>query len=119
MKRECIADGGDVFEVDRVWDFEAFHAVGVPPLLEMHLEGPAAPIAVVAAYLALVLDAQSVKFVEPVGNGLAVPAERQVLRVVDWRIGFLALRGRLFVLLDLLVASGLFLSHQVHSIIDD
>ena len=92
VQGQRVVDGGDVLEVDGVGDLEAFHAVGVAPLLEVHLEGPAAPVAVVAADLALVLDAQAVQLVEPVGNRLAVPAEGQVLGVVNRRVGLLALR---------------------------
>ena len=75
MKCEGIVDGGDIFEVDGVGNFEAFHAVGVPPLLEVHLEGPSAPVAVISANLALVFNAQSVQLVQPVGNRLAVPTK--------------------------------------------
>lgn len=56
MQGQCIIDGCDVFEVDCVWDLEAFHAVGVAPFLEVHFEGPAAPVTVVAAYFAFVFD---------------------------------------------------------------
>jgi len=41
---------------------------------------------VVGADLALVLDAEAVQLVEPVRDGLAVPAQRQLERVVDARL---------------------------------
>ena len=49
-----------------------------------------------AAGLALVLDAEAVQLVQPVGDGLAVPAERQVQRVVPDRrwAGSVLERGR-------------------------
>mmetsp|Transcript_106196 Transcript_106196/g.331284 ORF Transcript_106196/g.331284 Transcript_106196/m.331284 type:complete len:457 (-) Transcript_106196:65-1435(-) len=55
----------------------------MPPLLEVALERPPAPVGVVPADLALVLDAKAVQLVEPEGDRLAVPAQRQVQRVVD------------------------------------
>ena len=57
MESQCITYGGDVFEVDGVGYFKALHAVAVPPLLEVLLEGPSPPVAIVPAYLALVLNA--------------------------------------------------------------
>jgi hypothetical protein len=73
VESQGVVDGCYIFEVDGVGDFKAFHAVGVSPLLKMHLESPATPIAVIAAYLALVFDAQTMQFVEPVGNGFSIP----------------------------------------------
>ena len=90
MKGEGVIDGGDIFEVDGVGNFEAFHAVGVPPLLEVHLEGSSAPVAVVSANLALVLNAEPVQLVQPVGNRLAVPTKRQVFGIVDGGVCFFA-----------------------------
>jgi len=75
--------------VDCVGNLETFHAVGVPPLLEMHLEGPSSPVAIISTYLTLVLDAQAVKFVKPVRDWLSIPAKRKVLGIVDGSICFL------------------------------
>jgi hypothetical protein len=119
MECECVIDGGDILEVDGVRYFEALHAVGVAPLLEVHLEGPPSPVAVVAADLALVLDAQSVQLVQPVRDRLPVPSQRQVLRVVDRSVRLLALRGGLLVLLHLLVPPRLLLTDEVHGVVDD
>jgi hypothetical protein len=74
MKGQCIIDGRDVLEVDSVGDLETFHAIGVPPLLEMHLEGTTAPVTVVTANFTFVLYTQAMEFVQPVWDGLAVPA---------------------------------------------
>mmetsp|Transcript_59684 Transcript_59684/g.104974 ORF Transcript_59684/g.104974 Transcript_59684/m.104974 type:complete len:223 (-) Transcript_59684:896-1564(-) len=78
----CIRDERNVVEVLRVRDAEAAHAVCVLPLLEVLVEGASAPVAVISADLALVLHAQAVQLVHPVGNGLAVPAQREIQRVV-------------------------------------
>lgn len=83
VQGECIVDGGDVLEVDRVGDLQALHPISVSPLLEVHLEGTSSPVAIVPANLAFVFDPQPVQFIEPVGNGLAVPTERQVLGIID------------------------------------
>lgn len=63
MESQGIVDGCDVLEMDCVGNFEAFHSVSVPPFLEVHLEGTATPIAVVTAYLTLVFDSKSMKFI--------------------------------------------------------
>jgi hypothetical protein len=42
--------------VDGIGDLQAFHSIGVPPLLEMHLEGSSTPVTVVATDFTLVLN---------------------------------------------------------------
>lgn len=74
MQCQCVIDSCDVFEVDCVGYLQTFHAVCVTPFLEVHLEGTAAPVTVVAADLTFVLDSQSVKLVQPIGNGFSIPA---------------------------------------------
>mmetsp|Transcript_50056 Transcript_50056/g.156660 ORF Transcript_50056/g.156660 Transcript_50056/m.156660 type:complete len:353 (+) Transcript_50056:260-1318(+) len=59
------------------------------PFLEMTLEGSGPPVAVVTADLALVLDVETVKLVQPVGDRLACPVQRHLLRVVDRFLPFL------------------------------
>ena len=63
----------------------------------------------VSAYFALVADVQAVELVEPVWDRLAVPAERQVLRVVRHVVRLvLGVRvGHLAIVILLAVASGL------------
>jgi hypothetical protein len=73
VESQSVVDGSYIFEVDGVGNFEAFHAVGVSPLLKMHLESPATPVAIITAYLTLVFDAQAMQLVEPVGNRFSVP----------------------------------------------
>jgi hypothetical protein len=119
VQGEGIVYGGNIFEVDGVGDLEALHAIGVPPLLKVHLEGPPPPVAKVPTNLALVLYSQSVQLVQPVGNGLAVPSERQVLRVVYGSISLLALRRRLLVVLHLLIASRLLFTDEVHRVVEN
>lgn len=75
MESEGIVDGGDVFEMDCVGYFETFHAVGVAPLLKMHLEGSSAPVAVISTDLTFVFDTKSVQFIEPVRDRFAIPAK--------------------------------------------
>mmetsp|Transcript_12242 Transcript_12242/g.19680 ORF Transcript_12242/g.19680 Transcript_12242/m.19680 type:complete len:366 (-) Transcript_12242:130-1227(-) len=77
-----VLNGCDVVEVLGVGDSQASHSVRMTPLLEVAVEGPAAHVGGAAADLALELHAQSVQLVQPVGDGLAVPAQRQVQRVV-------------------------------------
>uniref|UniRef100_A0A1I8IPH0 Protein kinase domain-containing protein n=1 Tax=Macrostomum lignano TaxID=282301 RepID=A0A1I8IPH0_9PLAT len=81
-QRDGVLNAGYIGEVGRVGDAQAAHAVRVTPFGKMALKrfGPA--IRVIAADLARVVQVQAVQLVQPVGDGLAVPAERQVLRVV-------------------------------------
>ena len=60
----------------------------------MALEGTAAPVGRVAADLAFELLVEPVQLVEPVGDGLAVPAERQLERVVDVLVLLVAVAQR-------------------------
>mmetsp|Transcript_10801 Transcript_10801/g.27191 ORF Transcript_10801/g.27191 Transcript_10801/m.27191 type:complete len:325 (-) Transcript_10801:4-978(-) len=66
-----------------VWNAEAPHAVLVPGLLEVLLEGAPPEVREVAADLALELLVEPVQLVEPVRNRLAVPAHGELERVVD------------------------------------
>jgi hypothetical protein len=52
----------------------------------------------VAADLAVVRDVEAVKLVQPVGDRLAVPAERQVLRVVRDVVVFLLEKNNIAIL---------------------
>lgn len=63
MQGQGIIDSRDILEVDGIGDLQTFHAVGVTPFLEMHLEGTTAPVTVVAADFTFVLDAQTVELV--------------------------------------------------------
>lgn len=63
MQGECIIDGGDIFEMNRVGNLEALHAVSVSPLLEVHFECSSTPIAVVSTNLAFVLDSEAMQLV--------------------------------------------------------
>ena len=56
----------------------------MPALIEMLVERPPAHVYEVSADLAAEFDAQTVQFVEPVGDRLAVPGERQFEGVVDF-----------------------------------
>lgn len=49
--------------MDCVWYSEAFHSIGVAPLLEMALEGSPAPVTVISANLTFIFDAKPVEFV--------------------------------------------------------
>ena len=119
MKGQGIVDGSYVLEMDCVWYFQAFHSVSVPPFLKMHLESSSPPVTVVAAYLAFVLNAQAMQFIEPVGDRLSIPAQRQIFRVVDRSINFLLRRFLGFYLLNFLIPDTLFFPNQIHSIVDN
>ena len=119
MQGEGVVYGSDILEVDGVGNLEALHPIGVPPLLKMHLEGSPPPVAKVPTNLAFVLDSQSVELVQPVGNGFAVPSQRQVFRIVNRSISLFAFRRGLLVILDLLISSRLLFTNQVHSVIND
>lgn len=77
----------------------------------MPLEGFRPSVGVVSTNLTVVVDIQAVKLIQPVGDGLAVPAQRQVFGVVDDLILFvltLALADLLLLLLlPLLACPGL------------
>ena len=44
VQRERMLYFSDVFEMNRVWDAQALHLVGMAPVLEVLLEGASAPI---------------------------------------------------------------------------
>ena len=58
MEGKSITNGSHILEMDRVGDFQAFHSIVVPPLLEMHFEGPSTPIAIIATNFAFVLNSK-------------------------------------------------------------
>ena len=66
--------------------------MGVTPFGKVSLEGFGTLVGEVAADLAVVRDVEAVEFVEPVGNGFAVPTQGKVLRVVRDVVVFLGLR---------------------------
>mmetsp|Transcript_13310 Transcript_13310/g.38709 ORF Transcript_13310/g.38709 Transcript_13310/m.38709 type:complete len:420 (-) Transcript_13310:287-1546(-) len=78
-----ILDESDVMEVLRVRDAKAAHAVGMSPLLEVPIEGPSAPVRLVAADFAFVLHTEPMELVQPEGDGLSVPAQGQIQWVVQ------------------------------------
>ncbi len=82
-------DLGHVFEMRGVGNVEALHAVCMAPLLEMLLEGTSTPIACAATNLTLKFLAQTMQLVKPVRYRLAVPAHRQILRIVFQPILFI------------------------------
>jgi hypothetical protein len=76
----------NILEMNGVRNFKALHAVSMSPLLEVLLKCPPAPIACATANLALELNTESMKFVEPQGNRLAVPTHGKVLWVILWSV---------------------------------
>merc|ERR1712181_202145 len=83
VQRDRILNFRNFLEMSCVWDFEAPHAECVSPLLEMTFESTPAPVGIVTANLALILDAEAVEPVEPERDGFAVPAQRQVQWVIN------------------------------------
>ena len=57
----------------------------------MSLEGFWSSVYMVTTYFAVIADIEPVQLVEPVGYRLAVPAEREVLRVV-WDVLLIIIR---------------------------
>lgn len=53
--------------------------MSMTPFSEVPLEGLRPSVSVVPADLTVVVDVQAVELVQPVGDGFAVPAQRQVL----------------------------------------
>mmetsp|Transcript_20351 Transcript_20351/g.51723 ORF Transcript_20351/g.51723 Transcript_20351/m.51723 type:complete len:233 (-) Transcript_20351:136-834(-) len=78
-----IVDHSDAVKPFAVRDSQTAHGVCVARLLKVALELTRAPVGQPAADFALVLEVEPVQFVEPVGDGLPVPAQGEVLRVVD------------------------------------
>lgn len=76
MQSYSVAYCSNVLEMYGIGYFEASHTIVVPPLLEMRLKGPSAPIRIVSTDFTFVFDAQSMQLVEPIGNGLSVPSKR-------------------------------------------
>lgn len=118
VQRQGVVDRRHILEVDGVRYLEALHSIVVPPLLEVHFEGPPTPVAEVSADLALVLNAEAVEFVQPVGNGLPIPSQGQVFRVVYRSVSLLAFGGLFLDFINVLVSSCLLLSHQVHRVVN-
>lgn len=52
------------------------HSMSMSPFSKVSLESFGSLVDEVAAYLTRVADVETVQFVEPVGDGLAVPAQR-------------------------------------------
>ena len=89
MERQGVTNRGNISEMNSIGDLEAPHSISMPPFLEVHFESPAAPVRIITANLAFVLYPESMQFVQPVWNRLPVPAQRQVLRVVNWSLSLL------------------------------
>merc|ERR1719221_2189099 len=73
-ERHRILDLCHVGEVGSVGDTQASHTVSVPPLSKVSLESLGALVCIVSANFTIVRNIEAVEFVEPVGDGLAVPA---------------------------------------------
>lgn len=56
MEFEGIVDWSDIFKVDGIGDFQAFHSIVMSPFLEMLFEWSSTPITKVTTNLAFVLD---------------------------------------------------------------
>ena len=59
-----------------VWYFQTFHAISMPPFLEVHLECSSTPITIVTTDLTFILDSKAMQFVEPIRNRLTIPTQR-------------------------------------------
>ena len=63
--------------------------MGMTPLSEVPLESFRASVLEITTYLTVKVKIEAVQLVQPVRDGLAVPAQGQVLRVVGNRVIFL------------------------------
>merc|ERR1719510_1856244 len=84
IESDCILNLCDLLEVSCVWDLQASHAKGMSPFLEVAFECSAPPVRVVPTDFALVLNAQTMKLVQPERDWFSIPSEWQVQRIVDW-----------------------------------
>jgi hypothetical protein len=82
MQFQCMLDISDILEMNSVRDLQALHSISMSPLLEMSLKGSSSPVRSSSTDLALKLQPQSVKLVQPVGNWLTIPAHWQVLWII-------------------------------------
>ena len=69
-----ISNLGNFIEVLCVGDAQDTHAGLMPVLPEVALKGPSSPVGYASADLTLKLLVQTMQLVQPVGNGLAIPA---------------------------------------------
>jgi len=89
----CICNFSDLIEVLGVWNAQDTHAGLVPVLSEVPLKGPSAPIGRPPTDLTLELLVQTMQLVQPVGDGLAIPAQRQLQGVVNEVILLITVTG--------------------------
>lgn len=78
----CISDFSDLIEVLGIRDTQDAHAGLMPVLPEVALKCPSAPVGCPPADLALELLVEAMQLVQPVGDGLAIPAQGQLQWVV-------------------------------------
>mmetsp|Transcript_27433 Transcript_27433/g.77615 ORF Transcript_27433/g.77615 Transcript_27433/m.77615 type:complete len:277 (-) Transcript_27433:776-1606(-) len=123
VQLQHIVDLCHLVEVLGVWHPQGPHPIDMPPLLEVPLKRAAAPVRSVAADLALELLVQTVQLVEPVRDGLAIPSQWQLQRVVDVLVFLVAVVFQLSLLcllkfgLELVVGAGLLLLNVGYGLI--
>lgn len=88
------------------------------PFLKMHLKSSSTPIRKVATYFTFILNSESMKFVKPIGNWLSIPTKRQIFRIINWSLCLLLWFLLLLYIIHFLVSTSLFLSNQIHSIVN-
>ena len=91
-----ISHLGDLIEVLGVGYAQDTHAGLMTVLSEVALKGPPSPVGYASADLTLELLVQAMQLVQPVGDGLAVPAQRKLERVVDEVIFLIAITSSSF-----------------------
>ncbi len=89
----CICNFSDLIEVLGVWNAQDTHAGLMPILSEVPLKGPSAPIRRPPTDLTLKLLVQTMQLVQPVGDGLAIPAQRQLQGIVNEVVLLVAVTG--------------------------
>merc|ERR550519_1015954 len=77
-----VLNVGHIGKVSSVWDSQTSHAMCMTPLCKMSLKSLGSLVSEVSTNLTVVRDVEAMQLVQPVGDGLAIPAQGQVLRIV-------------------------------------
>jgi len=124
----------DVFEVNGVRDLEALHSISMSPFLEMSFKCSSAPVGSSSADFAFEFNTEAMQFIQPIRNWFSIPAHGQVFWIIlrfvfiiiflirilhSWENVVFLFSLHLIFIHSFIVASGLLLSYQVLSVIND
>mmetsp|Transcript_16887 Transcript_16887/g.30637 ORF Transcript_16887/g.30637 Transcript_16887/m.30637 type:complete len:231 (+) Transcript_16887:422-1114(+) len=88
----CFFDTRHFIEHFGVGNAQGAHPVLMAPLLEVLFKGSTTPVAVISADFAFKFLVQTVQFIKPVGNWLAIPSNGQFQRIINEVILFFLVR---------------------------